>query len=431
MKISIIGAGYVGLVTGASLADLGHDVIIMDIDRARIEKLERGVIPIHEQGLDRLVDKNWDKLSFTTKMDEVVQEAEIHFICVWTPLQKDGSADLSSVRSVARELGRSFAKRKIKSPIVVTKSTVPVGTGKIIRQIIRKEYKNDFTVVSNPEFLREGQAIADMMHPDRIIVGSNDEESAKIVASLYQDLRAPIFITDIATAEMIKYAANAFLATKISFINEVANVCDLVGADVESVAQGIGMDKRIGKAFLKAGMGYGGSCFPKDVRALQQFANNNGYDFKLLKSVIEVNEQQREQVINKLISNLESLNKKNIFVLGLAFKAHTDDVRESGAIDLINRIQKLGAKVRAHDPLALLNAQKDLDDKIKLVMQPYEGAQEADAIIIATEWPEFRDLDWSVIKKQMRNPLIIDSRNLLDPSQMRSHGFIYEGVGRR
>jgi len=431
MKVSIIGAGYVGLVTGASLADLGHDVIIMDIDIARIEKLERGIIPIHESGLDRLLDKNSNRISFTTKMEEVVREADIHFICVWTPPQKDGSADLSSIRAVSRELGKNFAKLKIKTPIIVTKSTVPVGTGKIIRQIVRKEYKNDFSVVSNPEFLREGQAVADMMRPDRIVVGSNDAESAKIVASLYQDLRVPVIITDIATAEMIKYAANAFLATKISFINEVANVCDLVGADIEGVAQGIGMDKRIGKSFLKAGMGYGGSCFPKDVRALQQFSNNSGYDFKLLKSVIEVNEQQRQMIVEKLINNLSTLKNKNIFILGLAFKAHTDDIRESGAIDLINRIQKQGANVSAFDPLALLNAKKSLNDKVKFVAQAKEGATGMHAIVIATEWPEFKDLDWLEIKKQMTEPIIIDGRNLLDSAQMRGHGFIYEGVGRR
>jgi len=431
MKVSIIGAGYVGLVTGASLAELGHDVIIMDIDRARIEKLDKGIVPLYEPGLDRLINKNSENISFTTKMDEVIREADIHFICVWTPPMEDGSSDLSAVRIVARELGKNFSKRKIKKPIIVTKSTVPVGTGKVIQRIIRKEYKGDFAVVSNPEFLREGQAIADMMHPDRIIVGSKDKEASDTVASLYEDLRVPTIITDLETSEMIKYAANAFLATKISFINEVANVCDLVGADVEDVAEGIGMDKRIGKAFLDAGMGYGGSCFPKDVRALQQFADNSGYDFKLLKSVIEVNEQQRQQIVDKLVRNFKNLKKKNIFVLGLAFKAHTDDIRESGAIDLINRIQKLGAKVCAHDPLALLNAQREMDDKIKFVAQPHEGAQGADAIVIATEWPEFRDLDWSMIKKQMKKPVIIDGRNLLDPRQMKAHGFIYEGVGRR
>ncbi|PIP66898.1 MAG: UDP-glucose 6-dehydrogenase [Parcubacteria group bacterium CG_4_9_14_0_2_um_filter_41_8] len=431
MKLSIIGAGYVGLVTGACLADIGHDVIILDIDRAKIDKLQKGIVPIFEPSLDRLINKNMDKLSFTTHLDEVVREADIHFICVWTPTMEDGSADISAVRSVARELGKNFNKFKVKAPIIVTKSTVPVGTGKAIRQIVRKEYKNDFAVCSNPEFLREGQAIADMMHPDRIVIGSSDEESAKKVASLYKDLRAPIIITDIPTAEMIKYAANAFLATKISFINEVANVCDVVGADVEAVADAIGMDNRIGKSFLKPGMGYGGSCFPKDVRALKQFSNTNGYDFKLLKSVIEVNEQQRELVIEKLIRATGPLKGKNIFVLGLAFKAHTDDVRESGAIDLVQRLQKQGALVRVHDPLALLNAKKVLDDKVKLVGQPHEGANGAHAIIIATEWPEFKDLDWEIIKKQMTEPIIIDGRNLLDPSKMRELGFLYEGIGRR
>lgn len=431
MKVSIIGAGYVGLVTGACLADIGHDVIIMDIDARKIEKLQKQIVPILESGLDRLINKNSDKISFTTKMDEVVREADIHFICVWTPALEDGSADLSAVRAVSRDLAKNFSKRRIKKPIIATKSTVPVGTGKIIRRIVRKEYKRDFAVVSNPEFLREGQAIADMMHADRIVIGSQDAEAANVVASLYQDLRACIIITDIATAEMIKYAANAFLATKISFINEVANVCDLVDADVVQVAEGIGLDKRIGKNHLNAGMGYGGSCFPKDIRALDQFANHNGYDFKLLKSVIQVNEQQKQIIVNKLLNHLKKLNKKEIFVLGLAFKAHTDDIRESGAIDLIRRIKKQGAKVRAYDPLALLNAKRSLDDKINFVSQVNDGADGAHAIVVATEWPEFKDLDWSVIKKKMKKPLIIDARNLLDPRQIRSHGFIYEGIGRR
>ncbi len=431
MNVSIIGAGYVGLVTAASLAELGNDVIVMDVDHEKIDRLERGIIPIHEPGLDRLINKNSDRLSFTTKMDEVVREAEIHFICVWTPPNEDGKADLSAVRSVSKELGAGFARFKTKSPIVVVKSTVPVGTHKKIKRIIRQLYKGGFNIVSNPEFLREGQAVADMMRPDRIVVGSDSSEAAEIIASLYRDLRAPIILTDISTAEMIKYAANAFLATKISFINEVANVCELVGADVKEVAEGIGTDKRIGKSFLSAGMGYGGSCFPKDVRALQEFANDEGYNFKLLKSVIEVNEQQRQVVVDKLVKHLVSLRGKTILVLGLSFKAHTDDVRESGAIDIIKRLQSKGAKVRAHDPLSLLTAQKVIDGDIKFIAQPIEGARGADAIVIATEWPQFKDLDWQAIKKSARGSLIIDGRNLLDSSQMRSLGFMYESIGRR
>ncbi|MAG28784.1 UDP-glucose 6-dehydrogenase [bacterium] len=430
MKLSIIGAGYVGLVTGASFAELGHDVTIMDIDDEKIRKLEKGIIPIHEPGLDRLIDKNSDRISFTTNMEQVVREADIHFICVWTPPLEDGSADLTAVRSVARELGKNFKKLKAKNQIVVTKSTVPVGTGKKIRALIRQTYKNEFSVVSNPEFLRESQAVADMMRPDRIIIGSNDNIAAQKVAEIYKDVKAPIIITDLATAEMIKYAANAFLATKISFINEVANVCDLVGADVEQVAEGIGSDKRIGKSFLKAGMGYGGSCFPKDVRALHQFSNDSGYDFKLLKSVIEVNEQQRNLIIDKLNKHLKIMNGKNILVLGLAFKAYTDDVRESVAIDVINRLQKEGANISAYDPLALINAQKHLGEDVIFVGKAYDGAQGADAIVIATEWPNFKDLDWPSIKDLMRKPLIIDGRNLLDPNEMRRMKFTYEGVGR-
>ncbi|OJI06307.1 hypothetical protein BK004_04035 [bacterium CG10_46_32] len=430
MRLSIIGAGYVGLVSGAAFAEFGHDVIIMDIDRERIAKLQRGIVPIHEPGLDRLLDKNSDRISYTSNMEEAVREADIHFICVWTPPLEDGSADLSAVRAVARELGKQFVKLKVKTPIIVTKSTVPVGTGVAIQRLVRQSYKGDFSVVSNPEFLRESQAVADMLRPDRIVVGSNDPDAAKTIAGVYHDVNAPIIMTDLATAEMIKYAANAFLATKISFINEVANICEIVGADVERVAEGIGHDPRIGKAFLKAGMGYGGSCFPKDVRALHQFSNASGYDFKLLKSVIEVNEQQRQMIVDKVNKHLKILNGKNILVLGLAFKAHTDDVRESGALDIIERLQIQGANITAFDPLALLNAKKKLNDLVILVGNAHEGAVGADAIIVATEWPDFKELDWERIQSVMRKPLIIDGRNLLDPSEMRKLKFIYEGVGR-
>ena len=433
MKISIIGAGYVGLVTGASLAELGHDVVIMDIDREKIDKLERGIVPIHEPGLNRLIEKNSleERLRFTHSLEDAVQSADIHFVCVWTPPMEDGKADLSAIRAVSRELGKLFSKRKNSKSVVVTKSTVPVGTGKIIQKLIRENYKGDFAVASNPEFLREGQAVADMMHPDRIVIGSSDKEAIEIVSSVYERLAVPVITTDLSTAEMIKYAANAFLATKISFINEVANVCERVGADVDKVAEGIGTDPRIGKSFLKAGLGYGGSCFPKDVRALQQFANHKGYDFKLLKSVIEVNEQQRQVIVDKLLKNLKSLRGKKILVLGLAFKSNTDDVRESAAIDIISRLQKKSAKISAYDPAALLTAQNALDEKVTYVGNPNDASLGMDAIIIATEWPEFRDLDWPHIKSQVKNPLIIDGRNLLDPHMMRGLGFTYEGVGRK
>ena len=433
MKLSIIGAGYVGLVTGASLAELGHDVVVMDIDRKRIEKLNRGIIPLHEPGLNRLIEKNTldERLRFTHKLDDAVESSSIHFICVWTPPMEDGKADLLAIRAVARDLGKIFSKHKNKKPIVVTKSTVPVGTGKIITKLIKENYKDEFAIVSNPEFLREGQAVADMMHPDRVVIGSKDKEAMDIVSSIYEGLLVPIIRVDLATAEMIKYAANAFLATKISFINEVANVCERVGADVDMVAEGIGSDPRIGKSFLKAGIGYGGSCFPKDVRALQQFANNKGYDFKLLKSVIEVNEQQRQVVVDKLVNYLKKLRGKRVLVLGLAFKSNTDDIRESAAIDIINRLQKKGTRISAYDPAALLTAQDMLNEKITYVRHPHDGAKDMDAIVIATEWPEFQNLDWSYIKSQMKNPLIIDGRNLLDPKLMRGLKFTYEGVGRR
>lgn len=433
MRVSIIGAGYVGLVTGACLAELGHEVIVMDIDEARIEKLQRGIVPIHEPGLARLIEKNAldGRLDFTASLEEAVKASEIHIIAVWTPPMSDGQADLSAVEDVAKSLGEIFARLTPRQPIVVTKSTVPVGTGARVRGLIGQSYREPFAVISNPEFLREGQAIADMMHPDRIVVGGDDEEAVAIVASLYDSLSAPRILTDLPTAEMIKYAANAFLATKISFINEVANVCELVGADIDLVKEGIGSDPRIGKAFLYAGLGYGGSCFPKDVRALQQFSNHHGYDFKLLKSVIEVNEQQRQLFIDKLRKHLKNLVGKEILVLGLAFKASTDDVRESAAIDIIRRLQALGAKIRVYDPAALLTAQKILAGDIKYVGHPHDGAKGAHAIVIATEWPEFKDLDWPYIRSQVANPLIVDGRNLLDPKLLRELGFTYEGVGRR
>jgi len=405
----------------------------MDIDEERIARLDRGIIPIHEPGLNRFIEKNTGdgRLSFTTSTEQAVRDADVHFICVWTPPQEDGTADLSAVRAAARALGREFSAQNKKDQIIVTKSTVPVGTGKMIQKIIREEFKGDYAVVSNPEFLREGQAVADMMHPDRIVVGSNNQGAAEVVLSLYEKIKAPALVVDLETAEMIKYAANAFLATKISFINEVANVCERVGADVDMVAEGIGMDPRIGKHFLKAGIGYGGSCFPKDVRALRQFANHEGYDFKLLKSVIEVNEQQRATVVEKLLRHLDDVRDKDILVLGLAFKAHTDDVRESAAIDIIRRLQKLGARVRAYDPLALINAQRVLDENVTYVRHPHDGSEGADAIVIATEWPEFRDLDWKLIKSKTRTPVLVDGRNLLNAQEMKKHGFKYEGVGRK
>ena len=432
MQVSIIGAGYVGLVTGACLADLGHEVMIMDIDRERIEKLEKGIIPIHEPGLDRLIQKNSleGRLLFTTDLIEAVEHSVLSFICVWTPPQPDGRADLSAVRKVGRDLGAIFAKKKTQSPIVAIKSTVPVGTGREVGKIIAKFFKGKLAIVSNPEFLREGQAVADMMHPDRIVIGGEDEAAVKKVMELFAGIRSEIIITDLPTAEMIKYAANAFLATKISFINEVANVCERVGADVDMVAAGIGSDSRIGPSFLRAGLGYGGSCFPKDVRALQQFANKGGYDFKLLKSVIEVNEQQRGLIIKKLVKHLKNLPGKQVMVLGLAFKSNTDDIRESAAIDVVSRLIKHGVKIRVFDPAALLNARKILGDTVEYLSHPQGGAAGLDAVVIATEWPEFRELDWPAIQNAMRKPFIIDGRNLLNAPAMRAMGFIYEGVGR-
>jgi len=433
MKLSIIGAGYVGLVTGACFAELGHDVIVMDIDEDRVKKLSRGIVPIYEPGLDRLIKKNMseERLRFTTNLEESTRDAEFHFISVWTPTAEDGSADLTAVFAVAEDLGKMLHKTKSKNPIVITKSTVPVGTGEEARRLIKKSFAGDFSIASNPEFLREGQAVADMMHPDRVVVGSDSAQASQRVMSLYKDVGGEKIMTDLATAEMIKYAANAFLATKISFMNEIANVCDILGADVDMVREGIGTDKRINKHFLYPGIGFGGSCLPKDARALHKFAQDKGYDFKVLKSVMEVNDQQCERIIEKLEKHVKDFKGKDIYVLGLAFKSNTDDVRESSAVDLIKRLQKKGAKVRAHDPEALITAQKVLEGDIAYHAQPLRGVEGADAIIIATEWPEFRELPWGDIKGLMKNPLVIDGRNLLDPTTMREHGFEYESIGRK
>ena len=430
MNISIYGAGYVGLVSGSCLADLGHNVLVMDINQDKIQKLSKGIVPIHEPGLDRLIQKNHleSRLNFTSDIKEATKHAQIHFISVWTPPLEDGRADLSAVFKVGESISQNLAKNK--KYIIVTKSTVPVGTGDDIRKVVKKNFSGKFEVVSNPEFLREGQAIADMMHPDRIVVGGNDKDAVEAVVSLYDKIKGERVLTNLQTAEMIKYAANAFLATKISFINEVANVCERVGANIDMVAKGIGMDRRIGHSFLRAGIGYGGSCFPKDVRALQQFANIRGYDFKLLKSVIEVNEQQKKLVVQKLKKHLKTLKNKKIMVLGLAFKSNTDDVRESAAIEIIKNLLKAGAKVRAYDPAALINAKKIIPEKVEYLSHPHNGIKDLDAIVIATEWSDFINLDWQKIKNKMKKPLIVDGRNLLDVGTLKRLGYIYEGVGR-
>jgi UDPglucose 6-dehydrogenase len=441
-NIVVIGVGYVGLVTGTCLADLGNRVICVDIDEARIEKLKQGIMPIYEPGLEEMVRRNVaaGRLSFTTSYHEAINNpdgpAEIVFIAVNTPMGVDGEAELRYVRAVAERIAEVMDHPLI----VVNKSTVPVGTGDWVADIIRNRQPRaiPFSVVSNPEFLREGSAISDFMNPDRVVLGSLDEEAAQKVAQLYLPLRiqGPIMITDLRTAEMIKYASNAFLATKISFINEIANICEALGADVKEVADGMGYDKRIGRAFLDAGLGYGGSCFPKDVKALAHMANVQGKHPQLLEAVMQINADARRNIVAKvcaLVGNngfhLSRLEGKTIGVLGLSFKANTDDIRDSQPIDIIRMIQAEGGTVKAYDPVAMPNAAQVLHN-VKLCNDPYEVAEGSDALILATEWNEFKNLDLLRIKQLMKQPVIVDARNLYEPRKMRELGFVYRGVGR-
>jgi UDPglucose 6-dehydrogenase len=441
-NIAVIGVGYVGLVTGTCFADLGNRVICVDIDEARIEKLKQGIMPIYEPGLEEMVRRNVaaGRLSFTTSYHEAINNpdgpAEIVFIAVNTPMGVDGEAELRYVRAVAERIAEVMDHPLI----VVNKSTVPVGTGDWVADIIRNRQPRaiPFSVVSNPEFLREGSAISDFMNPDRVVLGSLDEEAAQKVAQLYLPLRiqGPIMITDLRTAEMIKYASNAFLATKISFINEIANICEALGADVKEVADGMGYDKRIGRAFLDAGLGYGGSCFPKDVKALAHMANVQGKHPQLLEAVMQINADARRNIVAKvcaLVGNngfhLSRLEGKTIGVLGLSFKANTDDIRDSQPIDIIRMIQAEGGTVKAYDPVAMPNAAQVLHN-VKLCNDPYEVAEGSDVLILATEWNEFRNLDLLRIKQLMKQPVIVDARNLYEPRKMRELGFVYRGVGR-
>jgi UDPglucose 6-dehydrogenase len=419
--IGVIGVGWVGLVTAACFAELGHDVWARDIVEEKIESLSRGEVPIHEPDLPELVQKNAERLHFTTDMAAVLERTELLFVCVDTPPTYSGDADLSRVESVLDELGDSDRHA------VVMKSTVPVGTG---RSIQRRRPGTGY--VSNPEFLKEGSAVADFMRPDRVVVGA-DEGSAQYgdrVAALYAPLDAPLVGTDVASAEMIKLASNAFLATKISFINEIANVSEELGADVLEVARGMGLDDRIGPKFLRAGIGYGGSCFPKDVQALKQLAGNSGYHFQLLTSVIEVNELQKRRTIGKLQKHLGSLEGKEVALLGVAFKPDTDDIREATSLVLSGRLQGEGAQVRVYDPVAARSADSMLGGA-RICDSALEAIDGADAVVLVTEWPEFAELDWTGdVKSRMRVPLVVDGRNFLDRDALLGAGFTYEGIGR-
>ena len=428
-KISVIGVGYVGLVTGTCFGDLGHQVTCVDVDEAKIEKLRAGVLPIYEPGLEEIVRRNMQagRLEFTSSYSEAIDGSEFAFIAVGTPQGSGGEADLKYVRAAAQ----SIAEVMDHPLIIINKSTVPIGTGDWVSEIVRRHQPEpvDFSVVSNPEFLREGAAINDFMHPDRIVLGSLDPDAAAQVAQLYLSLRAPIMITDLRTAEMIKYASNAFLATRISFINEIASVCEALGADVKEVAVGMGYDKRIGPDFLDAGIGYGGSCFPKDVQALAHMAAVHGCHPQLLRAVMDINRDQRRQVVHKLRELLGRLDQRVLGVLGLAFKPNTDDMREAPSVELIHLLQSEGAKIRAYDPVAMVNADHYLSD-VTLCQDAYEVAEGADALVIITEWNEFKHLSLPKLKKAMRQPIIVDGRNIYEVEQMKALGFVYRGVGR-
>jgi UDPglucose 6-dehydrogenase len=425
----VIGVGYVGLVTGTCFADLGNLATCVDIDEAKIEKLKAGGMPIYEPGLEEMVRRNMQmgRLHFTISYEEGVKDAEFVFIAVGTPSGVDGEADLKYVRMAAESIAAVMD-----CPLtIVNKSTVPVGTGDWVADIVEKHKANDvdFAVVSNPEFLREGAAVQDFMNPDRIVLGSLDREAAERVAQLYLPLRATIMITDLRTAEMIKYASNAYLANRISFINEIASICEALGADVKEVAVGMGYDKRIGSSYLDAGIGYGGSCFPKDVKALEHMASIHGRHPQLLRAVMEINRDQRRLVVQKLRDLLGTLDEKVIGVLGLAFKPNTDDMRDAPAVEVIHLLQNERARIKAYDPVAIEVAHGVLND-VTYCANAYEVAEGSDALIVMTEWNEFKHLAMSRIKKAMRQPIIIDGRNIYDVQEMQSLGFIYRGMGR-
>ena len=418
----MFGAGYVGLVTGSSFADLGHEVVIRDVIPERIERLQAGEIPIYEPGLEQVVERNRDRLAFTLDVDEAVDGAEFLYIAVGTPPTESGDADLRYVYSVIDQLPANLPGR----PVVVMKSTVPVGTGENVRRRLDARGLQNVGYVSNPEFLAEGNAVHDFMHPDRIVVGAFAEADGDRVVELHRGIHTEVVRTDVPSAELVKLAANAFLSTRISFINEIANVCELVGADVVDVARGIGLDHRLGPHFLKAGLGFGGSCFPKDVTALKQLAGNSGYQFMLLQAVWEVNELQKRRVVQKLMKHLGPLPGKKIALLGLAFKPNTDDMREAPSRVIAYRLLSEGAEVRAWDPVA---HPADLPG-IELCDSVLEAVRDADAAVIVTEWPELATLASQEVRDVMARPVIVDGRNLLDPVAAREAGFVYEGIGR-
>jgi UDPglucose 6-dehydrogenase len=418
--IGVVGVGWVGLVTAACFAELGHRVVARDIVPEKIQELRDGEVPIHEPGLPELIERNRERLAFTTEIGPLLEMTRLMFVCVETPPTYSGDADLTSVLRAVEEVGAPEGRA------LVMKSTVPVGTGRTIRR-----ESEGLAYVSCPEFLREGSAIQDFMEPDRVLVGADpgDEWAGDAVAEIYEPLGAPIVRTDVSSAEMVKLASNAFLATKISFINEIANVCEEVGADVTEVAHGMGLDQRIGPKFLQAGIGYGGSCFTKDVSALKMLAGNSGYHFQLLTSVIEVNELQKRRVMSKLARHLDPLVGKRVALLGLAFKPDTDDMRGASSLVLAARLQGEGVSVVAYDPVAEERA-KQLLPKVEMSASALDALDGADAAVLVTEWPEFKELDWDEVARRMRNPLLVDGRNFLDADAIQAAGISYESIGR-
>jgi len=422
MRVAVFGAGYVGLVTGACFAELGHDVVVRDVVAVKIDALRAGRVPIHESGLDDLLEQNRERLAYTLDVSEAVEGADVVYIAVGTPPTYSGDADLSAVWTVVDEL--PSVERRI---VVAMKSTVPVGTGRAVRHRLDDRGLTNVGYVSNPEFTAEGTAVRDFMEPDRIVIGAFDVADGDLIAKLHEGIDAPVVRCDVPSAEMVKLAANAALVTRISFINEIANVCEATGADVTTVAEGIGLDRRIGPSFLRAGIGYGGSCFPKDSLALKQLAANSGYNFQLLNAVIEVNELQKRRVIGKLERRLGPLRGKRIALLGLAFKPGTDDMREAPSLVLAGRLLSEGADVVAWDPVA--DGAAHLHG-VEIAASALDALDGADAAVVVTEWPEVSELEWAVAADRMRGNVVVDGRNVLDPDELRTLGFVYEGIGR-
>jgi UDPglucose 6-dehydrogenase len=431
LNICVVGTGYVGLVTGAVFADLGNDVLCVDNDRTKIETLRGGRMPIYEPGLEEMVTRNMEdgRLAFTTDLAAGVRQSDVLFIAVGTPAKESGETDLSQVEAVAAGIGRGMDRYKV----VVNKSTVPVGTGELVREVITRHQTTpvDFDVVSNPEFLREGSAIEDTLRPDRIVIGARNQQVAMTLVELYAPLERPMIITDLPSAEVIKYASNAFLAAKISFINSIANICEAAGADVSHVVKGMGLDSRIGTQFLQPGLGYGGSCFPKDVDSLIHTAGQLGYDFKLLRSVVEINRERAQHLVDTMEKSLGPMDDKTVAVLGLAFKPNTDDMRDAKSLEVIGLLHAAGARIRAYDPVAMGNARALVPGEVAFSHSAYEAADGADAVTLLTEWNEFKFLNLERLRGLLRRPVIFDGRNLYEPERMRRLGFEYHSIGRK